>query len=133
MILEICGGEPSELEVAGKEPDGRTVIAFDPARVEKLTGLKLKPADITGTLKKLGFEIEGSGASLTVTAPSWRPDVHGAADLVEEVIRIVGVDQRAGDADEPRARRVEAGHDARGRSAPRAPAACWPGAGWWKR
>ena len=92
MILEMCGGEPSEIEVAGKEPDGRAVIAFDPARVEKLTGLKLKPADITGPLKKLGFEIEGSGASLTVTAPSWRPDVHGAADLVEEVIRIAGVD-----------------------------------------
>ncbi len=92
MILEMCGGEPSEIEIAGKEPDGRAVIAFDPARVEKLTGLKLKPADITGTLKKLGFEIGGSGASLTVTAPSWRPDVHGAADLVEEVIRIVGVD-----------------------------------------
>ncbi len=92
MILEICGGEPSEIEVAGREPDAKTVIAFDPARVEKLTGLKLKPADITGTLKKLGFEIAGSGAKLTVTAPSWRPDVHGAADLVEEVIRIVGVD-----------------------------------------
>ncbi len=92
MILEICGGEPSEIEVAGKEPDRKTVIAFDPARVEKLTGLKLKPAEITGTLKKLGFEIEGSGTKLTVSAPSWRPDVHGAADLVEEVIRIVGVD-----------------------------------------
>jgi phenylalanyl-tRNA synthetase beta chain len=92
MILALCGGEPSEIEVAGKEPDGRTVIAFDPARVEKLTGLRLKPADITGPLKKLGFAIEGSGARLAVTAPSWRPDVHGAADLVEEVIRIAGVD-----------------------------------------
>lgn len=92
LVLEICGGEPSEIEVAGKEPDQKTVIAFDPARVEKLTGLKLKTADIVGPLKKLGFDIQGSGAKLTVTAPSWRPDVHGPADLVEEVIRIAGVD-----------------------------------------
>jgi phenylalanyl-tRNA synthetase beta chain len=92
LILEICGGEPSAIEIAGKEPDKKTVIAFDPARVEKLTGLKLKPAEVTGPLKKLGFEIQGSGAKLSVTAPSWRPDIHGATDLVEEVIRIIGVD-----------------------------------------
>jgi phenylalanyl-tRNA synthetase beta chain len=92
LVLEICGGEPSAIEVAGKEPDRKTVIAFDPARVEKLTGLKLKTADIVGPLKKLGFDIQGSGAKLFVTAPSWRPDVHGSADLVEEVIRIAGVD-----------------------------------------
>jgi phenylalanyl-tRNA synthetase beta chain len=93
MILEICGGEPSELEIAGKEPDPKTVVAFDPARVEKLTGLKLKTGDITGTLKKLGFNVGGSGANLKVTSPSWRPDIQGAADLVEEVIRIAGVDR----------------------------------------
>jgi phenylalanyl-tRNA synthetase beta chain len=93
MIQEICGGEISELEIAGEEPDPKTVIAFDPARVEKLTGLKVKPAEITGALKRLGFAVEGSGAALQVTAPSWRPDVHGPADLVEEVLRIVGVDK----------------------------------------
>ncbi len=93
MILEICGGEPSDLEVAGEEPDKKTVIAFDPAQVEKLTGLKLKTAEILGPLKRLGFEIGGSGAKLSVTAPSWRPDVHGPTDLVEEVIRIAGVDR----------------------------------------
>lgn len=92
LILEICGGEPSEIEVAGKEPERKLTIAFDPARVEKLTGLAMKTADITGTLEKLGFKIAGKGAKLTVTPPSWRPDIHGAADLVEEVIRIAGVD-----------------------------------------
>ncbi|MBX2805848.1 MAG: phenylalanine--tRNA ligase subunit beta [Hyphomicrobiales bacterium] len=92
MILDMCGGEPAELVIAGEEPNPRTVITFDPARVEKLTGLKLKNADITGTLKKLGFAVEGTGDALTVTAPTWRPDIHGAADLVEEVIRIAGVD-----------------------------------------
>jgi phenylalanyl-tRNA synthetase beta chain len=93
MILEICGGEPSRLEVAGAEPMGRGPIAFDPARVEKLTGLKLKPADITGALKKLGFAVEGAAPKLTVTPPSFRPDIHGGADLVEEVIRVVGIDK----------------------------------------
>jgi len=93
MILEICGGEASRLEVVGREPAAKTVISFDPARIEKLTGLRLKPADITGPLKKLGFEIEGSAPQLSVTAPSWRPDIHGSADLVEEIIRVVGIDK----------------------------------------
>ena len=92
MILDVCGGEPSELEVAGEEPNPKTVIAFDPTRVEKLTGLKLKNQEIVGVLKNLGFTVEGSGNKLTVTAPSWRPDIHGSADLVEEIIRIAGVD-----------------------------------------
>jgi phenylalanyl-tRNA synthetase beta chain len=93
LILDICGGEPSELEIAGKEPDNRTAIAFHPGRVEKLTGLKMKTAEITGSLKKLGFAVEGSGPELTVTTPSWRPDIHGSTDLIEEVIRIAGVDR----------------------------------------
>jgi phenylalanyl-tRNA synthetase beta chain len=93
MILGVCGGEASKLEIAGKEPARKETISFDPARVEKLTGLKLKPGDITGPLKKLGFEIEGSGPDLTVTIPTWRPDVHGSADLVEEIIRVVGIDK----------------------------------------
>ncbi len=93
MILGICGGEPSKLEVAGEASDNRRAIKFDPKRVEKLTGVKLKPADISSYLKKLGFEIEGETPKLHVTAPSWRPDIHGAADLVEEVIRLHGIDQ----------------------------------------
>jgi phenylalanyl-tRNA synthetase beta chain len=93
MILAICGGEPSKLEVAGAEPTRKAPIAFDPARVEKLSGLKLKPADITGPLKRLGFEVEGTPPNLTVTIPTWRPDVHGPADLVEEVMRVVGIDK----------------------------------------
>jgi phenylalanyl-tRNA synthetase beta chain len=92
LILDICGGGVSEMVVAGKEPERKLTIAFDPARVEKLTGLKLKSAQITGTLEKLGFKVSGKGAKLTVTPPSWRPDIHGPADLVEEVIRIAGVD-----------------------------------------
>ncbi len=93
MILEFCGGEPSAAVVAGREPDGKTVIVFDPARVQKLSGAKFSKAEIVSTLKKLGFTVEGQAPSLTVTAPSWRPDIHGAADLVEEVVRLSGADR----------------------------------------
>ncbi len=93
MILEFCGGEPSDAVIAGREPDRKTVIGFDPARVQKLSGAKFSNAEIVSTLKKLGFTVEGKAPSLTVTAPSWRPDVHGAADLVEEVVRLSGADR----------------------------------------
>ncbi len=93
MILEFCGGEPSAAVVAGKEPDGRRVISFDPARVQQLSGAEFSNAEIASTLKKLGFTVEGQAPSLTVTAPSWRPDIHGAADLVEEVVRLSGADR----------------------------------------
>jgi phenylalanyl-tRNA synthetase beta chain len=93
MILEFCGGEPSEAVVAGHEPDKKKVIDFDPARVEKLSGAKFSSGEVTSTLKKLGFTVEGRAPELKVTAPSWRPDIHGAADLVEEVVRLSGADR----------------------------------------
>ena len=93
MILEFCGGEPSNAVIAGKEPDGTSVIAFDPARVQKLSGAKFSNAEIVSTLKKLGCTVEGEAPSLSVTTPSWRPDIHGAADLVEEVVRLSGADR----------------------------------------
>ncbi|MDX2265649.1 MAG: phenylalanine--tRNA ligase subunit beta [Hyphomicrobiales bacterium] len=92
MILEICGGEPSKLEVAGAPPPPREPIHFDARRVEKLTGAKIKPADAAGYLKKLGCDVEGEGAKLRVAPPSWRPDIHGVADLVEEIVRLYGID-----------------------------------------
>ena len=93
MILEICGGTASEVAIAGREPDKKTVIAFDPARVQKLTGAKFSNAEVAGTLTKLGFKVEGAAPKLTVTAPSWRPDIHGPADLVEEVVRLSGAER----------------------------------------
>ena len=93
MILEFCGGEPSAAVVAGKEPEGERVIAFDPGRVQKLSGAKFSNAEIVSTLKKLGCLVQGQAPSLNVTTPSWRPDIHGAADLVEEVVRLSGADR----------------------------------------
>ncbi|MFP4538600.1 MAG: phenylalanine--tRNA ligase subunit beta [Dichotomicrobium sp.] len=93
MILKFCGGEPSRLNQAGKTPPTDKAITFDPREVRRLTGVDLKPAQITRTLTRLGFKVEGREPSLEVRAPGWRPDVEGSADLVEEVIRIAGVDQ----------------------------------------
>jgi len=93
MILKFCGGEPSRAKVAGKPPVAKRVIAFDFARVEKLTGLKLKDSEIKSILEKLGCTLDTKGKTVKVTVPAWRPDIHGPADLVEEVVRIAGLDR----------------------------------------
>jgi phenylalanyl-tRNA synthetase beta chain len=94
MILDICGGTPSKAKVAGTEPDTTRTIAFETSRVGKLTGRDIAEVEVKKTLTALGFTLEeaGKGKPLAVTTPSWRPDVHGSADLVEEVIRIAGLD-----------------------------------------
>jgi phenylalanyl-tRNA synthetase beta chain len=93
LILEICGGEPSDRMVAGNEPVVPRVIDFPVAEVKRLSGLDLPPAELVATLEQLGFNVSGLGTELTVTVPTWRPDVHGKADLVEEVVRIIGLDR----------------------------------------
>jgi phenylalanyl-tRNA synthetase beta chain len=92
MILKLCGGEVSKAKVAGKEPIKNRVIPFDFARIENLSGIKLPDVEITKILEALGFTIEGKPEAAKVSVPTWRPDVHGAADLVEEVVRIAGLD-----------------------------------------
>ncbi|HRJ63514.1 MAG TPA: phenylalanine--tRNA ligase subunit beta [Brevundimonas sp.] len=89
LILDLCGGEPSELVVAGQAPANPAAFAFDPARVALLTGLSLDDERIAEILTRLGFEL-ALGTPWTVTPPSWRRDVEGPADLVEEVARIEG-------------------------------------------
>ena len=93
LILDLCGGEPSEVFVAGEIPDARHAIDFPLSEVKRLTGLDLHSAEIRLVLQRLGFSISGQSDILKVAAPSWRPDVHGKADLVEEVMRIVGLDK----------------------------------------
>ncbi len=87
MIQKLCGGTASELVVVGKTPDWKREISFDPARVESLGGVKIPSEKITKILTSLGFEV---GAQ--VTPPSWRADVEGEADIVEEILRIHGYD-----------------------------------------
>ncbi|MES1989443.1 MAG: phenylalanine--tRNA ligase subunit beta [Pseudomonadota bacterium] len=92
MILDLCGGEPSHVIVAGAVPDTTKVIRFDPMRVEKLTGLSLARGESESILKHLGFGVnEKSGGLFDVSVPSWRPDIDGQADLVEEVVRVHGL------------------------------------------
>ncbi|WP_421730010.1 phenylalanine--tRNA ligase subunit beta [Brevundimonas sp.] len=91
LILDLCGGEPSEIVLAGEHPANPEAFNFDPAYVKRLSGLDL-PDDRIGTiLGQLGFLIT-TGEPWTVTPPSWRRDVDGPADLVEEVARIEGFD-----------------------------------------
>jgi len=93
MVIELCGGEPSEVVVAGDPAPQEKVIDFPVAEVPRLSGLKLPLPEARRILEKLGFFVAGQGDNVKVAVPSWRPDVHGRADLVEEVVRIVGVDR----------------------------------------
>jgi len=86
LILKFCGGEPSEIRVAGEAPAPPGPIPFDRAYVKKLSGLDLPHARIDEILTRLGFTADGD----LVTPPTWRRDIEGKADLVEEVARIEG-------------------------------------------
>jgi phenylalanyl-tRNA synthetase beta chain len=92
MILDLCGGEASEVVVAGKVPDVSRAYKLDPARVQSLVGMDIPESEQRQTLTKLGFKLEGNMAQV----PSWRPDVLGEADLVEEVARIASLTKLVG-------------------------------------
>lgn len=93
MILDLCGGEASEPVVVGAEPDWRRNIRFRPERVLGLCGVDVPVAESERILEALGCSVRESGGTHTVQPPPWRPDVHGEADLVEEVVRIYGFDR----------------------------------------
>ncbi|MBU2531806.1 MAG: phenylalanine--tRNA ligase subunit beta, partial [Alphaproteobacteria bacterium] len=92
-VLDLCGGEPSRAEIAGEPPEGGTVISFDYGKVKRLSGVDIPTAEGRGILEAIGCEVTGKGPQWKVTTPPWRPDIHGPADLVEEVIRIYGLDK----------------------------------------
>src|SRR5262249_44900924 len=94
LILDMCGGEPSEIMIAGAQPAAPSPILFDPTRVRALAGMDVAPARSRAILKSLGFAVEQEPGSkqLVVLAPTWRRDVQGSADLVEEIARIEGYD-----------------------------------------
>jgi phenylalanyl-tRNA synthetase beta chain len=90
LILELCGGQPSQIRLAGEIPAPPAPIVFDPAYVERLSGLSMPNVGILEILTSLGFAVKSNGNVYTVQPPSWRRDVDGKADLVEEIARIAG-------------------------------------------
>ena len=97
LIVNICGGEPSEITRAGAPPTTPKLVHYDPSLAERLGGVAVPPSEQLRILADLGFstvdELSGYDAHWAVAVPSWRPDIDGAADIVEEVIRIHGRDK----------------------------------------
>jgi len=93
MVLDLCGGQASEVVVAGDPTPKEKIIDFPLSELQRIAGLKLPLADTRRILEKLGFFAAGQGERVKVAVPSWRPDIHGRADIVEELVRIVGVDR----------------------------------------
>ena len=93
LVLDLCGGEPSELVVAGGAPERQPAITLRLARIRELAGIEVPRGEVERILAVLGFLVEGPPEALRVTVPPWRNDIVGEACLVEEVIRIHGLDK----------------------------------------
>ncbi|PJK31644.1 phenylalanine--tRNA ligase subunit beta [Minwuia thermotolerans] len=92
LVTELCGGEPSEIVTAGEIPDTGRTVTLRASRVASLGGVEVDEAECRRILEALGFGVSGSGEAIRVAVPSWRRDIDGEADLVEEVVRIHGYD-----------------------------------------
>ncbi|MGH6785357.1 MAG: phenylalanine--tRNA ligase subunit beta [Novosphingobium sp.] len=92
LIVETCGGTASEVVRAGTPPTADHTFAYDPALAERLGGVAIAEDEQRATLAALGFAV---AEDWTVTVPGWRPDIDGAPDIVEEVVRIHGLDKVA--------------------------------------
>ncbi len=95
MVLDLCGGTPSQIVLAGEVPEPRMVVDFPVAEIKRLAGIDPSIRDVTEILEALGFGCKPHrlDGTITVSVPTWRPDVTMKADLVEEVVRIIGVDR----------------------------------------
>ncbi len=93
LVMEMCGGTPSENVVVGNPFGEDRVIDFPLTEVKRLAGIDVPVPEMKRILGHLGFMMAGSGPVVKVAVPSWRSDVHGKADIVEEIVRIVGVDK----------------------------------------
>lgn len=92
MILELCGGKASNIVVTGREPDWRRFIELRPSRIHQLGGLDLPETRAKRLLEGLGCTVNLTDGVFHVAVPSWRRDLEDEADLVEEVLRLSGLD-----------------------------------------
>ena len=92
MILDLCGGEASEVVVTGTEPAHARTIVLRDSRVATLGGLPVPPEESRRILETLGARVHRTQDAMEVEVPSWRLDIEGEADLVEEVLRVHGYD-----------------------------------------
>jgi phenylalanyl-tRNA synthetase beta chain len=93
LILDLCGGEASDLVIAGAPPEWARSCALHKTRVESLGGVHVPGEKQKRILSDLGFGVTETGGAFSCAVPSWRPDIRGEADLVEEVCRIYGLDK----------------------------------------
>jgi phenylalanyl-tRNA synthetase beta chain len=93
LVMEMCGGTPSENVVVGNRFGEDRVIDFPIHEVKRLAGIDVPFVEMKLILTRLGFMVAGSGPTVKVAVPSWRTDAHGKADIVEEIVRIYGVDK----------------------------------------
>jgi phenylalanyl-tRNA synthetase beta chain len=93
LVMELCGGTPSENIVVGKAFGEDRVIDFPLTEVKRLAGIDVPAPEAKRILTHLGFMMAGPGPVVKVAVPPWRSDVHGKADIVEEIVRIFGVEK----------------------------------------
>ena len=93
LVIELCGGEASEQLIVGEIPEPALIIDFPVSEVKRLTGIAVAPSECAAILASLGFGVDDHGERFEVSVPSWRPDVFGKADIVEEIMRIYGVNK----------------------------------------
>ena len=92
LITEICGGEVSNFDIQETQKFRKKIIKFNSNLVSKTIGIKINEKDIIKILTRLGFETKKKNKLIEIKVPTWRPDIFGEIDLVEEIIRILGFD-----------------------------------------
>ncbi len=93
LIQDICGGKVSEVSIVGDGKNKINKINFNVDKFEKLIGFSVSAKESHEILKKLGFICEVKGNQIDLEIPSWRPDIHQEADIIEEILRIKGLDK----------------------------------------
>ncbi len=92
MILDICGGEASEMEIAGAEKNDAKPVYLRPERLKTFIGMEVSKEKCEEILSHLGFALAEEDGKIKAVSPSWRGDIECEQDLIEEVVRMIGLD-----------------------------------------